>query len=296
MGAAEMVPGVSAGTIAFITGIYEQLVLSFNAVDQDSAKLLLQFQFKAFWRRINGNFILVVLGGMVTSFLTIAGLMSLAFRQHPVIVWSFFFGVILISGPLVLRGIRLWTTSTYICFAAGCALSYAFTLFAPIQTPAGLWFAFFVGAIAICAMMLPGISGAFVLLLLGKYSIIIQAFTLPKLSVIAVFMAGCIIGLLGFSRFLTWILKNYHSATVALLAGLMLGSLNKVWPWREVLEYVTSNQGTQVPVFDRSVWPWNYLTVTGKDPQVFQAIFMMALGVFIVVLIEKFAERLKTKI
>jgi putative membrane protein len=124
----------------------------------------------------------------------------------------------------------------------------------------------------------------------------IEALTTFNIPVVLVFVAGCFLGLLGFSRFLTWILKNYHDATVALLAGFMLGSLNKVWPWREVLEYVTNREGEQVPVFDRSIWPWKYFETTGKDPQVFQAIMMMALGVFIVVLIEKIAERLKTKI
>jgi putative membrane protein len=296
MGAAEMVPGVSAGTIAFLTGVYEELVSSLSAVDKHALKLLLRLEFAVFWQKINGNFLLVILAGIVTSFLTLARLMASFFRHNPIIVWSFFFGVILISGPLVLRAIKQWTLGTYVWFVIGCAISFGFTFFAPTQTPGGLWFAFIVGGIAACAMLLPGISGAFTLLLLGKYSIISQAFTSLNLLVISVFMAGCIAGLLGFSRFLTSILKNYHSATVALLAGLMLGSLNKVWPWRKVLEYVTSNQGTQIPVFDRSIWPWNYLTVTGKDPQVFQAILMMALGVFIVVLIEKFAERLKTKI
>ena len=150
--------------------------------------------------------------------------------------------------------------------------------------------------LSVSAIVLPGISGAFILLLLGKYQYMINALISFNIVVILVFMAGCVLGLIGFSRFLTWTLDNYHSATVALLAGLMLGSLNKVWPWREVLEYVTNSKGEQVPAFDKSILPWHYLATTGKDPQVFQAILMMAISVFIVVLIEKIAARLKTKI
>jgi putative membrane protein len=296
MGAADVVPGVSGGTVAFITGIYDELLFSINAIDAEAFRLLARFRIAQFWERINGNFLIVLLAGIGTSLLSLANLMTYLLKYHPVIIWSFFFGLILISAPLVLREIKKWSVGTVLSFLVGCGIAYVITVLSPTQTPNGLWFIFIAGAIAICAMILPGISGAFILLLLGKYSYMILALTSFNLPVVLVFIAGCATGLLLFSRFLTWILKNYHSATVALLAGFMLGSLNKVWPWREVLEYVTNSEGEQVPVFDRSVLPWNYVELTGKDPQVFQAILMMALGVFIVVLIEKIAERLKTKI
>jgi putative membrane protein len=296
MGAADVVPGVSGGTVAFITGIYDELLLSINSVDAEAFRLLLKFRIADFWKKINGNFLTVLLAGIATSLLSLAKLMIFLLQYHPIKIWSFFFGLILISAPLVLREIRKWNGSVVISFLIGCGIAFAITVLSPAQTPNGLWFIFICGALAICAMILPGISGAFILLLLGKYSYIINSLTQFRWSVLVVFIAGCIVGILSFSRFLSFILKNYHNATVALLAGFMLGSLNKVWPWREVLEYVTNSEGQQVPVFDRSILPWNYLEITGKDPQVFQAILMMALGVFIVVLIEKIAERLKTKI
>lgn len=296
MGAADVVPGVSGGTVAFITGIYDELLFSINSIDADAFRLLLRFQIAEFWRKINGKFLSVLFAGIVTSLLSLAKLMVYLLQYHPIKIWSFFFGLILISAPLVMREIRKWNVSVVLAFLVGCAAAFAITVLSPTQTPNGIWFIFICGAVAICAMILPGISGAFILLLLGKYTYMISALTQFRISVILAFIAGCIVGILSFSRFLSYILKNYHDATVALLAGFMLGSLNKVWPWREVLEYVTNSEGQQVPVFDRSILPWNYLEVTGKDPQVFQAIIMMALGVFIVVLIEKIAEKLKTKI
>lgn len=296
MGAADVVPGVSGGTVAFITGIYDELLLSINAIDAEAFRLLVRFRLVEFWQKVNGKFLVVLFAGIVTSLLSLAKLMVYLLQHHPIKIWSFFFGLILISAPLVLREIRKWNVSVVLAFLVGCAIAFAITVLSPTQTPNGIWFIFISGAIAICAMILPGISGAFILLLLGKYTYMIGALTQFRIGVILAFIAGCIVGILSFSRFLSFILKNYHSATVALLAGFMLGSLNKVWPWREVLEYVTNSEGQQVPVFDRSILPWNYLEVTGKDPQVFQAIIMMALGVFIVVLIEKIAERLKTKI
>lgn len=296
MGAADVVPGVSGGTVAFITGIYDELLLSINSIDADAVRLLVRFRIADLWRKVNGNFLAVLLLGILTSLLSLAGLMTWLLSNHPIYIWSFFFGLILISAPLILRQITKWTPGTVLSLFVGGALAYFITVMSPAQTPNNLFFIFFAGAIAICAMILPGISGAFILLLLGKYQFMISALPAFNVPVIAAFVAGCVAGLVSFSRFLTWILKNYHNATVALLAGFMLGSLNKVWPWRQVLEYVTDRGGKQVPAFDKSILPWNYVEVTGKDPQVFQAIMMMALGVFIVVLIEKIAERLKTKI
>jgi putative membrane protein len=295
MGAADVIPGVSGGTIAFITGIYDELLHSIKSVDVDAFKLLFTFRLRDFWKKINGTFLIVLLSGIGTSIISLAKIVIFLLKQYPIFIWSFFFGLILISAPLVMREIKKWHLTTGISFVLGIGIAYAITVLSPTQSPDYIWFIFFSGALAICAMILPGISGAFILLLIGKYQYIITALIELNFPVILVFMAGCVIGLMGFSRFLTWILDHYHHVTVALLAGFMLGSLNKVWPWRVVLEYATDSKGEQVAVFDKSILPWNYLSVTGKDPQLFQAIFMMALGVFMVVLIEKIAARLKTK-
>jgi len=296
MGAADVVPGVSGGTVAFITGIYDELLRSLNAIDIEAARLLFRLRFSELWRKINGNFLIVLLAGIATSIISLARSMIWMLNNKPILIWSFFFGLILISAPLVMRQITRWNAGTVIAMVLGIAIAYAITVLSPTTSPNNLFFVFLSGALAICAMILPGISGAFILVLIGKYQYIVNALIQWRFPVILVFLLGCAVGLISFSRFLTWILTNYHNATVALLAGFMIGSLNKVWPWRAVLEYVTNNEGEQVPVFDKSILPWHYITVTGKDPQVFQAIIMMALGVILVVLVEKFAERLKTKI
>jgi putative membrane protein len=296
MGAADVVPGVSGGTVAFITGIYDELIQSINSVNLDNLKLLRAMQFAEFWRQVNGNFLAALFAGIATSLITLARLVSYLLQHHPILIWSFFFGLILISAPLVMREVKKWNMGVVITFFLGCGIAYAITVLSPAQSPEAIWFIFFAGMLAICAMILPGISGAFILLLIGKYQFMVNALLTVNLPVIIVFMLGCVVGLLSFAKFLSLVLNKYHNATVALLAGFMLGSLNKVWPWREVLEYITDSKGEQVPAFDRSILPWHYLSTTGKDPQVFQAILMMALGVFIVVLIEKVAARLKTKI
>lgn len=296
MGAADAIPGVSGGTIAFITGIYDELLQSISSIDVEALKLLTSFRFAEFWKKINGNFLLVLVSGVAFGVILNLLLIDYLLKYYPIPVWSFFFGLILVSAPLILREIKKWTWPIAGTLITGVLIAYFITILTPASTPSALWFIFICGALAICAMILPGISGAFILLLLGKYQYIAGAVRELNLVVVIVFMAGCVVGLLSFTRFLSWILKNYHNATVALLAGFMLGSLNKLWPWRKVLEYTTDSKGEQIPAFDKSIWPWEYFEITGKDPQVFQAILMMAIGVFIVVLIEKIAARHKTKI
>ncbi len=296
MGAADAIPGVSGGTIAFITGIYDELLFAINSFDLEALKLLTSFRFAAFWKKINGSFLVTLVSGVATGVILNLMLIDYLLRHHPIPVWSFFFGLILVSAPLILREIRVWNWRIVAMLLLGSVIAYVITILTPASTPNELWFIFFCGALAICAMILPGISGAFILLLLGKYQYIAGAVKELNVIVVLVFMAGCVTGLLSFTRFLSWILKNYHNATVALLAGFMLGSLNKLWPWRQVLEYTTNSKGEQVAAFDKSIWPWNYVNITGKDPQIFQAILMMAVGVFIVVIIEKIAARHKTKI
>ncbi len=295
MGVADVIPGVSGGSIAFITGIYEELVHSINELDSASVRLLSKFQFAAFWKKINGNFLVTVLAGIATSLLLISGMMLNLLKYYPIMTWSFFFGLIVMSFPLILRKIKKWKPGSAAGFVIGVVLAYLLTVSSPVQTPDNIFFVFLAGAIAICAMVLPGISGVFILLLIGKYQYIVTALNEFNMLVILVFTIGCVSGLLGISRLLTTALTNYHQVVIALLSGFMVGALNKVWPWRKVLEYATNSHGDQIAVFDKSVLPWDFLSVTGKDPQLFQAIFMMALGVLVVVLIEKIAVRLKTK-
>jgi putative membrane protein len=295
MGAADVVPGVSGGTVAFITGIYEELIGSLKSIDIESIRLLTRFKIAEFWNKINGSFLIVLLSGIVTSLISLARLMTYLLDNHPIIIWSFFFGLILVSSPLILRDITKWSLGSALSFITGIVVAYLITVLSPTETPTNFLFIFFCGALAICAMILPGISGAFILLLIGKYEYMITALIEMNIPVILIFILGCFLGLVGFSRFLSWILTHYRFPTLALLAGFMIGSLNKVWPWKQVISYRLNHNGIQVPAFDRSILPWDYFTITGQDPQVFKAILFAALGVFLVVAIEKVATMLKSK-
>ncbi len=295
MGLADMIPGVSGGTIAFITGIYEELIYSIHAIDSEAFRLLRKYAFRECWKKINGNFLVTVFAGIVTSLLLLSGVMFYLLRDYQIMTWSFFFGLILTSGPLILRRIKKWRADSIVGLISGLGAAYVLTILSPTQTPDNLFFVFLAGAIAICALVIPGISGVFILLLLGKYLTIVTALNEFNLLVLFVFIIGCAMGLVGISRLLTRALNNYPESTIALLSGFMMGALNKVWPWRKVIEYATNSKGDQIAVFDKSILPWDFLSETGKDPQLFQAILMMALGVLIVVVTEKIAVRLKTK-
>lgn len=296
MGVSDVVPGVSGGTAAFITGIYVELLNSLSAIDREALSLLAKQRFRDFWKKINGGFLTVLFAGIITNVLFLAKLVTHLLGNYAILIWSFFFGLILISAPLVLREIRIWNFSLVASFLLGVAITYSLTLVPPSHFPGGILSTLVAGLLAVCGLLLPGISGTFILLIIGQYrNVISNVMSLNAVFIVA-FIIGCVIGLLIFSRVMQRLLRNYPNASVALLSGLMLGSLNKVWPWREVLEYVTNSKGEQVPAFDKSILPWQYFATTGKDPQVLQAILMMAISVFLVVLVEKIAVRLKTKI
>lgn len=289
MGGADVVPGVSGGTIAFITGIYEKLLDSIKAVDFQALKLLFQLQFGAFWKKINGNFLLPLFLGIFTSLLSLTKVLLFLLANHPIPLWSFFFGLIIISAILVLRVVDQWNWKIVLAAVSGAAIAYFITEASPAATPDAPWFVFIAGAVAICAMILPGISGSFILLIFGKYEHIIRAVSELDLVTIAVFGAGCIVGLLSFVRVVSWLLKKYHNPTVAVLAGFMIGSLNKVWPWKLPVSFRINSHGERVPYITENVLPVEYNHQL-DDPQVILAILFMALGIFLVVLIEKIAN------
>lgn len=294
MGAADAVPGVAGGTAAFLSGIYDELVRSLNEIDRDAVKLLFRKEFKAVWAKINGNFLTAVFAGILTSYFSLARLMAWFLRINPIIVLSFLFGFILLSAPLVLRDIKQWNLQVVLALAAGFIVAYILTLLAPFYAPLTWWYLFIVGILVVSATFIPGISGSLMLLLLGMYQYLVNEIAHVNVLAISIFVAGGMVGLFGFSRILVWALEKHRQPATAMLAGLMLGALNKVWPWRQVFEFTTNRLGEQIPAHDKSILPWDYLARTGRDPQVFQAILMMALGVFIVFLIEKISVRFKT--
>lgn len=289
MGAADVVPGVSGGTIAFITGIYEELIDSIKSIDWEAVKLLFRLQGRAFWQKINGNFLISVLAGIGISIFSLARLMTYLLAHHPIEIWSFFFGLIIASSILVSKEIRQWDIFTVIALLAGAATAYTITVLSPASTPQTWWFILISGAVAICAMILPGISGAFILLLMGQYAYLMAAVSRLDLSVIGIFAVGAVIGIISFSHLLSWLLKNYHALTVALLTGFMLGSLNKVWPWKITLESYVDRHGVQQVLTEKNVGPGSF----EGDPLLWHAIFMCLIGFFLIWGIERAGRKKK---
>lgn len=295
IGATGVLQGISGGSMALLLGIYQELIFSIRALDKKAFQLLKEKSAHDFWKKINGNFLITLLAGIITGLLILRLLLGYLYNQYFIFISSFFFSLVIIAAMLLFRKITRWNVTVAVCILAGICISYFITRSPLFATPDNLLFSFIAGILACCTFVIPGVSGAFILMFIGKYQYILTRFGSLEIDVISFFIIGGILGVSVMARFIGRMLADYFNATVALLAGLMMGSLNKIWPWREVYEYATTLQGKQVPAFDKSILPWRYMELTGKDPQVFYAILMMALGVFIVVLIEKIAARLKTK-
>lgn len=239
MGAADVIPGVSGGTIAFIMGIYDEFVGSLASINSEAIRMLFKGQFKKFWKHINGSFLLSLVIGIGISVILLAGLMQFLLEQYPIQTWAFFFGLIVASSIFILKGISGWKVREVLLTILGVILGVTICTLSPTQTPDALWFIFLSGALAICAMILPGISGSFILLILGKYQYIMGAISGlaagedfgRNLMILGVFLIGAAVGILGFSKFLHWLLARWNKETLIVLAGFIIGSLVKVWPW-----------------------------------------------------------------
>lgn len=290
MGAADVVPGVSGGTIAFITGIYDELLRSIGAIP-GAAMLLFRGRVRQAWKAANANFLLVLLGGILTSVVSLAKLISYLLDTHPIPVWSFFFGLILVSVHLVGKEIQRWDLSRVVGLILGVAFAYVITVAAPVQWSSSGLSLFFAGAIAICAMILPGISGSFILVLLGLYPVVLGAVKDLDVAVLVIFASGCLVGILSFARILSWMLDRWRDLTLAFLTGLMLGSLNKVWPWKEVLTWRIDSQGERTPVLEQNLLPGSFAEITGQNPQLLLAVLMAVAGIVLVLGLEWFAGR-----
>ena len=255
MGAADIVPGVSGGTIALITGIYEELIDSIKNISFRLFKTLFTDGFKSFWKDLNGNFLLTLASGILLSILLLAQFISYLLVNHEFKIWGFFFGLILSSGLFLYRQVNTLSSSSFIYLSFGFLLSSIISLTGPTSTPDNYFFVFFTGSIAICAMILPGISGSFILLLLSKYEYIINAIKDLKLDVLIVFSIGCIFGLLLFSRFLSYLFTNYKNTVLSVLSGFLFGSLIKVWPFRRIIETRINSEGVVEPFITRPALP-----------------------------------------
>lgn len=289
MGSADIVPGVSGGSIALITKIYEELLSSINSFDLDALKLLAKFDIVAFWKHVNASFLLTLFLGILTSIFAFSKAITFLIDSYPIPLWSFFCGLILISAIIILRDIKRWNIIAILMFPIGVVIAYFITELPMISSPNNIWFTFISGAIAICAMILPGISGSFLLLILGKYEYILHAVNEKNFVVLAIFALGCITGLLLFSRLISWFLKNYHAITLSFLSGFMIGSINKIWPWKKILSYRMSSSGDQKPFLTENILPHVYLTETGQEPAFLVAILAFLIGVILVVGLERVA-------
>lgn len=290
MGMADVVPGVSGGTIAFISGIYEELLDSIRSVNATALKLLLKFRLAEFWRHINGRFLLPVLLGIAIAIFSLARLMTYLLVNHPIAIWSFFFGLIVASALLVAKQIGRWDWQTVLAFVVGAVAAWWITVATPAETPNDWWFVMLSGAIAICAMILPGISGAFILLLLGKYQYIMHAVGEFNIPVIVVFVIGAVAGIISFSHLLSWLLKHWHDVTVAVLMGFMVGSLNKVWPWKETVETYLDSHGVAQPLVQTNIAPGTFEQLTGEPSLLTQAILLGIVGFLAIYGIELIAR------
>ncbi|MFC0605391.1 DUF368 domain-containing protein [Winogradskyella pulchriflava] len=287
MGAADAVPGVSGGTIAFISGIYEELITTISNIKPSLITVWRKEGFKTFWKAANGSFLLALLSGIIVSFVTFMRLAKYLLEHHPVLIWSFFFGLIVASIYYVAKQITKWRILTLVAIIVGALIAFYITTLPSMGNSNSSLFLFFAGAIAICAMILPGISGSFILVVLGAYKTLSDAIHDFDFKRLAIFIAGAIIGLLSFSRVLKWLFKNYHNATLALLSGFIIGSLNKVWPWKRVLSWRTDSEGLKVPFKEESVLPTDF----SGEPQVLYAIILMIVGFFTILILERLGNQ-----
>ena len=286
MGAADVVPGVSGGTIAFISGIYEELITSINNIDFSLISILRKDGIKAVWHKINGNFLLALFLGIFISVLSLAKFLSWLLENEPILLWSFFFGLVVASIFFVGKEISKWTLGTVLILILGAALAFFITELPVSDNTDSLPYLFLSGALAICAMILPGISGAFILVLLGSYKTILDAVHERDIKIILTVGVGAIFGLLSFARLLKWMFSHYKNITLALLTGFILGSLNKIWPWKKVLETKTFGEKTIV-VDDMNVLPGAF----EGDSKLMLAIILAILGFSLIFILERLASK-----
>jgi len=285
MGASDVIPGVSGGTIAFILGIYEDLIRSIKSIDLNFLKTLFRFKIRDIIKNQSLRFLLALGSGILIAILSLAQILSWLLQEHPVLIWSFFFGLVLASVFTVGRYVKRWNLLMVLGLLLGAVGAYMLVGIVPLATPNAPWFLIFSGAIAICAMILPGISGSFVLVLLGKYFYVLEAVNQRDLFTLFLVAIGAGLGLITFVRLLNWLFKRFHDLTIAVLTGLMLGALRKVWPWKETLKSMTDNLGHTIPISQINIIPSNW------DMQVTFSISLMIVGFCIVIALYRMANK-----
>ncbi|WP_282050906.1 DUF368 domain-containing protein [Maribacter aquivivus] len=285
MGIAELVPGVSGGTIAFVTGIYEEFITSINNVNLTTLKVLKEEGFKKFWEKLNGNFLLALAIGMMISILTLSKAIAWLLEEHTIVTWAFFFGLVLASVIFVAKSIKRWNVLAIVLFIIGTVSAFYITTLPPSTSSGSLPYIFLSGAVAICAMVMPGISGAFILVLMGSFKTVLGALNEKDFGILITFIFGIIFGILSFARVLKWMFTNYKDATLAILTGFILGSLNKIWPWKYIIEVIKI--GKKEIVVDENISPFAFQ----GDNQLTFAIVAAVIGFSLIFILEKSASK-----
>lgn len=291
MGAADAVPGVSGGTIAFISGIYEELISSIHNINFSLFKTLKNEGIKGAWKQVNGNFLAALFIGIGVSFISFMRLAKYLLEHHPILIWSFFFGLVLASILFIAKQIQHWNFKTIIALLIGAFVAYYITTLPSLANNDSDLFLFISAAIAICAMILPGISGSFILVLLGAYHTLSTAFHDFDLKKIAIFMAGAVIGLLSFSKVLKWLFTNYKNTTLSVLTGFIIGSLSVIWPWKEIISTRTDSKGIVIPVLQEPILPNTFQNLYQTNPQITYAIGLMVIGFLTIFILEKIGDK-----
>jgi len=316
MGAADAVPGVSGGTIAFISGIYEELITTISNINLSLFKTLKEKGIFAFWEQLNGNFLIALVSGIAISFVTFIRIAKYFIENHPILIWSFFFGLIIASIIYIGKQIVTWNIKIIISIVLGAGLAFYITTIPSLASNDNPYFLFIAGAIAICAMILPGISGSFILVILGAYKTLSDAVHDVDVKRLLLFILGALIGLLSFSRILKWLYKHYENTTLAVLTGFIVGSLNKVWPWKETISVFSKELGGEVmfttvsntgtlsvlqkssqdfdsykTIIEKSISPSYFTTINNnQDSQLLAALIFMALGFLSIIILERIAN------
>jgi putative membrane protein len=290
MGAADVVPGVSGGTIAFITGIYEELITSLSRINLVALKKLKSDGLTAAWSYVNGNFFVALFGGILLSVFSLAKLVTYLLDHHPILLWSFFFGLVLASTVLILRSMDRIGGREFFAFIVGTAIAAFISLASATASGDSLSYVFLSGAIAICAMILPGISGAFILVLLGSYQPVLLAVKSLDIKVIAVFMLGCVVGLLSFSKLLNYLFKHYKQLVLGLLSGFLMGSLVKIWPWKnnDLEQVLVEHSSGKLEYVQAHVWPQEYVD---GEPLIFGAMACALGGLIVVFVVHRLGQK-----
>ena len=285
MGIADVIPGVSGGTIAFILEIYEDFIKSIKSFDVKFLKLFLRGKFGEAFSSVAWRFFASVVTGIACAILLFSRVISWLLRDHPVLINSFFFGLILATVPIIAGAMKKWDAKKVSALVISAVGTFYFVQLTPVVTPEAWWFVFASGALAICAMILPGISGAFILLLLGKYQFILNAIHSRDIVTMLIFMAGVAVGILSFVRILEWLFRRFHDMTIAVLAGIVLGSLNKIWPWKKILDVITTSSGKVMPIKEINCMP------AAVDSQVLIAVFLVLTGCAVAFLLHAVPQR-----